>query len=133
MNTILKILVKSRQPVTFKQLLVQSGLDAKSLKKQLRDLVRQGKVQKYRNATYVASKASSAPAFITGKLDLHPDGYGFMAPDDGGKDIFIPRNKMMGAMHGDKVKISPESFRGKTEGRIVDIVERSAQKIVGRV
>jgi len=116
--------------MTFKQILVQSGVDHKTLKKELRELVRQNKAEKYRNSTYVSKKA---PEHLTGKLDLHPDGYGFLSLDAGGKDIFIPKNKMSGAMHGDKVKIVPESFRGKQEGRIVDIVERSAQKIVGRV
>ncbi|ADD69089.1 ribonuclease R [Denitrovibrio acetiphilus DSM 12809] len=130
MNKTLKILNRSKKPLTFKQLLSQSGLDAKTLKRQLRDLVRQNKAEKYRNGTFVSK---NTPTEITGKLDLHPNGYGFLSHDGEGRDIFIPKNKMNGAMHGDKVTISPETFRGKQEGRVVEIVERSEQKIVGRI
>jgi len=105
-------------------------MDAKFLKRELRALIRAQKAEKHRNGTYIAKKA---PDLISGKLDMHPDGYGFLSHNQGGKDIFIPKNKMNGAMHGDRVKISPESFRGKMEGRIVEIVERSSQKVVGRV
>lgn len=130
MSKILRILNKSKKPVTFKQLLTQSGIDAKSLKRQLRDLVRAGKAEKYRNGTYVSK---TTPQHIEGKIDMHPDGYGFLSHAGEGRDIFIPKNKMNGAMHGDRVRIVPETFRGKQEGRIVDIVERSSQLVVGRV
>jgi len=130
LSKILRILKKSKNPITFKQLLTQSGIDAKSLKRELRDLVRSGKAEKYRNGTYVSK---STPQYIDGKIDMHPDGYGFLSHAGEGRDIFIPKNKMNGAMHGDRVRIVPETFRGKQEGRIVDIIERSSQLVVGRV
>lgn len=130
MSKILRLIIRNKKAMTFKQLLKTSGLDPKSLKRELRDLAKQGKIEKYRNGTFVAK---DKPDSITGKLDLHPDGYGFLSHDGEGKDIFIPKNKMNGAMHGDRVKISPERFRGKMEGRIIEIVERSEQTIVGRV
>lgn len=65
--------------MTFKRLLVQSGADPKTLK-ELRELVRQDKAEKYRNGTYVSKKA---PEHLTGKLDLHPNGFGFLSLDEG--------------------------------------------------
>lgn len=130
MSNILKILKKSRKPLTFKQLLVQSGMNSKALKKELNEIIRTKKAEKYKNGTFALRKA---PDYVTGKLDMHPDGYGFLSLETGGKDLFIPRNKMGGAMHGDRVKASLENFRGKQEGRVTEIVERSAQKVVGRV
>jgi ribonuclease R len=129
LNKTLKILNKCKKPITFKQLLVQSGLDAKALKKELRDLIRSNKAEKYRNGTYVSK---TAPQDITGKIDVHPDGYGFLALDTGGRDMFIPKSKMSGAMHGDRVRVAPETYRGKQEGRVLEIVERTVQQIVGR-
>ena len=105
-------------------------MDAKSLKKELNELIRQKKVEKYRNGTFVSK---TVPEDLTGKLDMHPDGYGFLSLDKGGKDLFIPKGKMGGAMHGDRVRVTPETFRGKSEGRVVEIVERSSQRVVGRV
>jgi len=130
LNKIHKILRKSKKPMTFKQLLVQSGDDPKKLKKDLKELIRQNKAERFRNGTYVAR---TAPEDIGGKVDLHPDGYGFLSVDTGGRDLFIPKNKMNGALHGDRVRVAVEKFRGKSEGRVIEITERSSQVIVGRV
>src|SRR3989338_10624672 len=41
---------------------------------------------------------------VTGVLQGHADGYGFVISDSKGEpDVFIPRRSMMGAMHNDKV------------------------------
>lgn len=141
MSKILKFLNQSRKPVTFKQLLTQTGLDPKALRRELKGLVRQGKAEQYRNGTYVSRVSKSSKNIervekktISGKkIDLHPDGYGFLSVDTGGRDIFIPRNKMNGALHGDKVRVRPETFRGKQEGHVIEVTERSEQLIVGRV
>jgi len=152
LSKILNIINQSRKPVTFKQLLVQTGLDPKTLRRELKGLVRQSKIDQHRNGTYLSKMSKkqreeqeqkgSRPSrnavrevkrTITGKIDLHPDGYGFLSVDTGGRDIFIPKNKMAGAMHGDKVRVTPETFRGKQEGHVKEILERSKQLIVGRV
>jgi len=71
---------------------------------------------------------------LSGKVDMAADGYGFFIPDDPKeKDIFIPKNKLNGASHKDKVKVVIEYFRGKKEARVVEILERGYSKIVGRV
>ena len=156
MSKILNILNQSRKPVTFKQLLIQTGLDPKTLRRELKGLVRERKAEELRNGTFVSrvkKDAKNTENFkntdkqikssrnidktikrtLTGKIDLHPDGYGFLSVDTGGRDIFIPKNKMGGAMHGDTVRVSPESYRGKQEGHVIEIIERSKQLIVGRI
>ena len=68
---------------------------------------------------------------IKGRLVLHQDGYGFVVPDvalpnvDG--DIFIPRDYVEDAMHGDTViariaRLSGLPGARRAEGRIVRIV-----------
>ncbi len=69
-----------------------------------------------------------------GKVDMASDGYGFFIPDDPNmQDIFIPKSKLNGASHKDKVEVVLESYRGKKEARVVEIIERGYSKIVGRV
>ena len=71
---------------------------------------------------------------IKGKLSTHRDGYGFVAPDGGGDDIFIPARFLRENLHGDRVEVSvlPQRHDGKREGRIVGTVERGQTRIVGR-
>jgi len=72
---------------------------------------------------------------VTGVLQGHADGYGFViSGSEGIPDVFIPRRSMMGAMHNDKVvaRIEASGKDGKREGRIIRVLERFHKKIVGR-
>lgn len=77
--------------------------------------------------------ASSKP--IHGRLIAHRDGYGFVTPDSGGEDIFLPQAQMHTAMHGDYVSVWPgaPNRRGKASGMFHEILERSHETIVGRL
>src|ERR1041384_3042378 len=73
----------------------------------------------------------------TGRLQAHPSGYGFVTPErplDAGGDIYISGPMMNEAMHGDRVVVRIERLKegGRAEGRIIRILERSGQLIVGR-
>jgi ribonuclease R len=71
---------------------------------------------------------------VTGRLSCHRDGYGFVIPDDGGEDLFIPARYLRENMHGDRVLASVEPRRKSVgrEGRIVETLERGCRTIVGR-
>src|SRR4030066_1263384 len=59
---------------------------------------------------------------VTGVLQGHPDGYGFVISDSKGEpDVFIPRRSMMGAMHNDKVVSRIEAVKkgDRLKGRII--------------
>src|SRR3984893_9148530 len=77
---------------------------------------------------------------IRGRLVLHHDGYGFVVPStpmpqlDG--DLFIPRDAIEGAMHGDQVVAKSKQIGGFTgarraEGSIVRILGRAHLSVVG--
>lgn len=72
---------------------------------------------------------------ITGKIEIHDRGFGFLIPDiEGIKDLFIAKTNLMGSMNGDRVvaKIIKEGRNGKrTEGIVINIVERVNKNIVG--
>jgi len=77
---------------------------------------------------------TGSPDLVTGKLTVHRDGYGFVIPDDGSSDLFVPARYLREAMHGDLVeaRVSGTGRGGKREGRLVRIVERAHASIVGR-
>lgn len=71
---------------------------------------------------------------IVGKLQGHQKGYGFVIPENGESDVFIPIANMYGAMHGDKViaKVLREENGGKRrEGEIERILQRANKNIIG--
>ena len=72
---------------------------------------------------------------ITGTLQAHAKGYGFLIPEkEGEKDVFIPSSCINGAMNGDKilVQITREDKNGKKrEGEVCQIIERGNSKIIG--
>jgi ribonuclease R len=55
--------------------------------------------------------------------------------DDGAPDIFLPPNEMRAVLHRDRVKarIVRLDRKGRPEGRVVEILERSKQPIIGRL
>ena len=72
---------------------------------------------------------------VSGVVQGHRDGHGFVARDDGAPDIYLPPNEMRAVLHKDhvKVRIVRSDRKGRPEGRVVEIVERSAQPIIGRL
>jgi ribonuclease R len=85
-------------------------------------------------------RPAAAQDELTGRLVLHQDGYGFVVPDkampqlDG--DVFIPRDAVGDAMHGDRVLARLQRLGGvvgaqRAEGRIVKILGRAHPSVVG--
>ncbi len=72
---------------------------------------------------------------LSGTLQGHRDGHGFVLNAQGGPDVFVPPNEMRAALHGDRVRVRIVRMdkRGRPEGRIVDIEERRARPIIGRL
>ena len=61
-------------------------------------------------------------------------GFGFVRDESGrlSEDVFIPKHETKGALHGDTVRISyREKFPSGIEGRVTEIVEKSAKTVVG--
>ncbi len=82
-------------------------------------------------------KRARDPNLVSGRIVAHRDGYGFLVPDapmakvEG--DLFIGRDNLNDAMHGDRVLARIERRRadGRAEGRVVQIVERENPTVVG--
>jgi ribonuclease R len=72
---------------------------------------------------------------IEGQVQGHRDGHGFLIRDNGESDVYLSPNEMRAVLHRDRVKVRivRQDRRGRPEGRIVEIVERPEQPIIGRL
>ncbi|OYW39299.1 MAG: ribonuclease R [Hydrogenophilales bacterium 12-61-10] len=71
---------------------------------------------------------------IKGRVEGHPDGFGFVSPEDGSDDLFLSPKEMHRVLHGDKVLVRVAGFdrRGRREAKIVEVLEHVNQFVVGR-
>lgn len=122
-------------PMSKEELAVEFDMGSKDLKKfyeVIDQMEKEGLVVKTKNAKY---GLIDNEYLITGKLQGHERGFGFLIPEDKErKDIFVPAENMNGAMHGDKVIVNI-TRRGdedkREEGEIIKILERKNTTIVG--
>ena len=105
------------------------------LSQALRELERAGEIARIRKNRYVLPAEAD---LVAGKLSIHQAGYGFLTPEKAGEpDIFIAAENTGTAMHGDRVvaRISQDApygrIRGRREGRVIRILERAHDTIVG--
>jgi ribonuclease R len=72
---------------------------------------------------------------VRGRVQGHPDGFGFLVRDDGGPDLFLGPKEMRKALHGDRVvaRQSGVDRRGRPEGVIVEVLEHAQKRVVGRL
>src|SRR5437867_7856407 len=112
-----------------------SGTERVALRKSLRELERAGEIARIRKNRYVLPAEAD---LVTGKLSIHPAGYGFLISEKPGEsDIFIAAENTGTAMHGDRVvaRVSPDvpsgRIKGRREGRVIRILERAHATIVG--
>jgi ribonuclease R len=98
----------------------------------LKDLERAGELVRTRKNRYGVSKKMN---LAVGLLQGHPKGFAFLVPDDKGDDIYISKENLGGAMHGDRVMVRPLGFglRGRrAEGEVIRVLERANDRVVGR-
>ena len=101
----------------------------------LRELERLGEIARIRKNRYVLPAEAD---LVTGTLSIHQAGYGFLVTEKPGEaDIFVAAENTGTAMHGDRVvaRITRDPAyartKGRREGRVIRILERAHDTIVG--
>ncbi len=132
---ILATLTERGVPVTeqeLERLLNIAPQDREGFTRRLAAMQRDGEIiRNRRDAICVAAKLD----LVRGRVQGHPDGFGFLVRDEGGQDLFLGPKEMRGVMHGDRVmaRISGADRRGRPEGQIVEVLERGHERLVGRL
>ncbi len=106
--------------------------EIEGLARRLTAMERDGQIRKDANGQY---QLLNRQDFILGRVTSHIDGYGFLIPDEGGEDVFLPEGEMRKVLHGDRVqvRIVGTDRRGRPEGAIVEVVSRANTHVIGRL
>jgi len=132
---ILQILTGQGVPVDEERLAELLGIEDDELdvfSRRLGAMVRDGQIMRNRKgAICMVDKLD----LIKGRVQGHPDGYGFLVPDDGSEDLFLNAKQMDKALHGDRVMARETGVdrRGRREASIVEVLERANTRLVGRI
>ena len=101
----------------------------------LKSLVNEGALVLVRGTRYGLAERMD---LIVGRLETHPAGYGFVTPErhieNVKGDVYVAAQNLKEALHGDRVVVRIERHRddGRVEGRIVQVLERRNETMVGR-
>ena len=122
-------------PVSFDALAGSMGAtraaDRQVLEARLNAMASEGEVVRNRRGDYGAAQRMG---LVRGRVAAHRDGYGFVIPEEGGRDLFLAPREMRTLLHGDRVLVRVRGIdaRGRAEAGLVEILERSNDRVVGR-
>ena len=100
--------------------------------RRIRAMERDGQIMRNRKrAICVMEKLD----LVKGKVQGHPDGFGFLIPEDGSDDLVLSAKEMHKVLHGDIVmaRVGGMDRRGRREAAIVEVLEHANTRVVGRL
>lgn len=145
LNDVLRVFANnSQQSFNYKQVAAQLNINDKSnrqlLNIMLDDLLKSSAIfeekrGKFRINPSMVKFHSTQKSYITGKVDMKNTGKAYIISDELAEDVEIAASNTNRALNGDIVKvfIFPKRKSRRTEGEIIEIVERAKTKFVGIV
>ncbi|HQS58508.1 MAG: ribonuclease R [Gallionellales bacterium 35-53-114] len=100
--------------------------------RRIRAMERDGQIMRNRKrAICVMEKLD----LVKGKVQGHPDGFGFLIPEDGSDDLVLSAKEMHKVLHGDVVmaRVGGMDRRGRREASVVEVLEHYNTRVVGRL
>jgi ribonuclease R len=143
LNDILRIFADNpTQSYNYKQIAAKLAISDKGNKQLLnillndlvgKDALKEDKRGKYHINPSLIKFHSSVKTFIIGIIDMKPTGKAFLISDETSDDVLISPNNTNRALNGDKVKVHifPSRKDRRTEGEVIEILERAKTKFVG--
>jgi ribonuclease R len=134
-EAILELLTEAEKPLSHNNIARALGLaDAPqqdALQKRLRAMERDGQLMVNRRGAYGLVDRMH---LLRCRVQGHRDGYGFAIPLGEGKDIYLGPRQMHFVFDGDEVlvQVTGEDRRGRLEGKVVEVLKRGHQVVVGR-
>ncbi len=128
-------LAEANKPLGFDALMqflgVDDAADREALGKRLGAMARDGELLVNRANEYCLLDRLSV---VVGAVSGHRDGFGFLVPEDGSDDLFLPYREMRMLFHGDRAaaRMTGRDDRGRPEGAIVEVLERRTKQVAGR-
>jgi len=122
-------------PMTFQEVEAALGIEeeqVEALSRRMKAMARDAQLVRNRKGGYCVVNKQD---LIGGRVIGHPNGFGFLKPDEGGDDLFLGPREMRKVWHGDHVvaQVSGMDRRGRYEGVIIEVVERAYTSLVGRL
>lgn len=70
---------------------------------------------------------------MVGRLQTIRSGAGFVIPEQGGEDLYVPSNQLESALDGDRVvaRVEKRKRKQRAEGRVIKVLERARETVVG--
>lgn len=133
---ILRYLEKRGRPIPedtlFQEFSVRKGASRDQLLGRLERMKADGELLVDRRGRFFLPGRSD---MVRGRVQGHPDGFGFLIPEHGGPDLFLSAKEMRRVLHGDTAlaKVRRIDHRGRPEGAIVEVLERANETVVGRL
>ena len=96
----------------------------------LRGMLERGRLYRVKGQRYAVPEKAN---LVAGRLAITQKGDGFVAPDTGGQDVFVPGLSLESAMDGDQVVVRVEGRpRGRSPvGRVIKVLDRAHETVVG--
>ncbi|MFZ5354698.1 MAG: ribonuclease R [Bacillota bacterium] len=123
------------RPLSFDELKTELKIDEENLEVfnlALEELEANGNIIVTKKRKYGITERMN---LIAGRIQGNKKGFAFLIPDDKTfKDMYIPMEKLNGAMHNDRViarLTTPELQTKRSEGEVIRILKRANEKIVG--
>ena len=104
--------------------------DLSRLNNVLCELEKDGVVYKTKKNKYILFK--NCPSLKAGILSLNKKGFGFLIIKDG-EDIYIDKDNINGAVNDDRVLVEIINNHGKTEGKVLRVLNRDLSNLIGEI
>ncbi len=131
---LLEYLDERGMPMTESELCQELGCDeneSEAVARRLRAMARDGQLIRNRRDGFGVARRMD---LIAGRVIGHPEGYGFVVPDEGGDDLFLSAREMRSVLHADRVlvRVAGVDRRGRREAALAEVLERKTESVVGR-